>query len=98
MRRVATASAALATCLLLGCGIGDPECSLGEYFTLVSGTYRAAEVEMVGDTAVLREWLPADLAEDLTVTLSDDRTEVVVRYRLDGKLVEDRWRVSAIAP
>lgn len=74
---------------MAGCG---ENCSVKPGRELVPGTY-----PLSGGSGATGEPLvpysPPEAAHDVTLTLSENRDEVVIRYRLDGSLYVDRWSV-----
>ena len=75
-----------------GCDLLTDDCIQVPGRKLLPGTYA-----LVGDGAPsgspLSSFVPPEGAEDVTLTISEERTEVVLRYQLNGSSFEDRWSV-----
>ena len=75
-----------------GCDLVTDDCIQVPGRELVPGTYA-----LVGDGAIsgspLSSFVPPEGAQDVTLTITEERDEVVLRYQLNGSSVEDRWSV-----
>ncbi|MEK9500241.1 hypothetical protein [Gaopeijia maritima] len=76
-----------------GCGLLEPECKQVPGRPLEAGTYTLSELPSSEWEQPFADLLPGPSAENVTLTLSEDREWVTIRYEVDGSVIEDRWQV-----
>lgn len=95
MNRLLTAIALVASISIApGCGLTDPECRQVPGHELVPGTYALTALPSAQWEEPLAALLPGPTASNVTLTLSDDRQWVTIRYEVEGEVIEDRWAVT----